>query len=126
MRAWGIVLLVVGVFLTLAVTIATLASLPTGAFKDMWFQSVTTRLPQVFGILVSVVSALALLAGALHRDKLETLLPLALAFLAGLLLLSQNWLMSLAFALLGVAALLKDWFRRPTPPASNESPTAPV
>jgi hypothetical protein len=126
MRLWGIILLVFGILLTLLVTLATLLTLPNNAFKELWFQSVVRNLPLAFGLLVSIVAALALLAGALAGDKLEALLPLGLAFLAGLLLLSQNWLMALSFAALGVAALLRDWFRRPAPPSTTESPTAPV
>jgi hypothetical protein len=113
------------VFLTLIVVIATLSTLPHSAPAELWFQLLSARLPLTFGMFVSVISALALLAGALHRDKPESLLPLVLSLLGGLLLLSPNWLMALSLVVLALGVLTRELFRRP-PPSAGESPTSPV
>jgi hypothetical protein len=120
-RPFAIVLTVVGAFLALVVLIATLVTVPREAPKDIWIQLLLSRLPQVFGVLVSAVSVLGLLVGGLYRDRLESLLPLALAFLAGLLLISQHWAVALAFGALGVAALLLQLCRRPQPVSESSS-----
>ena len=127
MRVWGIVLLVLGLFLTLVVTIATLTTVPHGAASDLWFQLLADRLPKVFSILVSVVSALGLLVGALHGDKPEALLPFAFSLLAGLLLINQHWSVVLVLGALGLTALIRHVFVRRTVPNSNgQEPTSPI
>ncbi len=68
-------------------------------------------LPMVIGLFLTLYGVSEIFLKVVNSEKLQaSLLPWIIVFLCGILLLTQNWVISLALAGIVSAAIFKSWF----------------
>ena len=100
-----IAVLVVGVFAIISVT----TKLPGDSLQLEFALTWTQR---AFGTLIAVAAGMMVLVRAAQQEPLEKLVPLTLAALVGVLILSSNWGVAVAIGAIVAALVASGRFGR--------------